>query len=310
MHAAVLRYLEEVARAGSIRQASERLNVAASAVNRQILKIEAELGVQLFERLPRGLRLTPAGELVIRHARGTLHEFDRIKGELAGLRGVKSGIVRIASLDSLFVIALPRAIESFHRRHPAVRFVIEACDPNQIAVRVAEGEADIGISFDLETQTDVHFIGDVASPICAMVAADHPLAGREATSFVECARYPLLFQPDTRPTRSAMDAELAAAKTSSRALLVANNLGMLKHMVRAGLGVAFYTRIGFLEDLAHGTVVAIPLKEKRLSALRVGLILPRRRRPSPAVAAMTEHLTQTLASLDVGAAQVSPTSRR
>lgn len=300
MHAAVLRYLAEVARAGSIRQASERLNVAASAVNRQILKIEGELGVQLFERLPKGLRLTPAGELVIRHARGTLHEFDRIKGELAGLRGVKSGIVRIASLDSLFVQALPRAIEAFYRRHPAVRFVVEACDPNQIAVRVAEGEADIGISFDLESHAEVHFTFDVPSPICAMVAPGHPLAGHELTNFVECARYPLLFQPDTRPTRSAMDAELAAAKTSSRALLVANNLGMLKHMVRAGLGVAFYSRIGFVEEIAKGEVVAVPLTEKRISALRVGLILPRRRRPSPAVAAMTEHLAQMLASLEAG----------
>ena len=300
MHAAVLRYLAEVARAGSIRQASERLNVAASAVNRQILKIEAELGVQLFERLPKGLRLTPAGELVIRHARGTLHEFDRIKGELAGLRGVKSGIVRIASLDSLFVQALPRAIEAFYRRHPAVRFIVEACDPNQIAVRVAEGEADIGISFDLESHAEVHFTFDVPSPICAMVAPGHPLASHELTNFVECARYPLLFQPDTRPTRSAMDAELAAAKTSSRALLVANNLGMLKHMVRAGLGVAFYSRIGFVEEIAKGEVVAVPLTEKRISALRVGLILPRRRRPSPAVAAMTEHLAQMLASLEAG----------
>ena len=107
-----------------------------------------------------------------------------------------------------------------------------------------------------------------------------------------------------------MDAELAAAKTSSRALLVANNLGMLKHMVRAGLGVAFYTRIGFVEDIAEGEIVAIPLGEKRLSALRVGLILPRRRRPSPAVAAMTEHLAQMLAALDAGADQKVPGSRK
>ncbi len=74
MHAAALRYLEEVARAGSIRQAAERLNVAASAINRQILKTVDEFGVQLFERLPRGLRLTPAGGLPVRHARPTLHD--------------------------------------------------------------------------------------------------------------------------------------------------------------------------------------------------------------------------------------------
>ncbi|WP_179208886.1 LysR family transcriptional regulator [Salinicola salarius] len=60
-----LRYFEEVARQGSLRKAAERLHVAASAVNRQILKLEAELGVPLFERLPRGLRLSAAGELML-----------------------------------------------------------------------------------------------------------------------------------------------------------------------------------------------------------------------------------------------------
>lgn len=64
-----------------------------------------------------------------------------------------------------------------------------------------------------------------------------------------------------------------------------------------------------LASLAYGIIVTVP-KDKRLAALRVSLILPPRLRPSPAVAAMTEHLTQTLATLDVGAAQVSPTSRR
>lgn len=298
MHAAVLRYVEEVARAGSIRKASERLNVAASAVNRQILKLEDELGAQLFERLPQGLRLTPAGELVVRHVRATLHEFDRLQAEIDGLKGLKSGLVRIASLDSLFVHILPQVIERFHHQHPAVRFVLDACDPNQVASRVAEGEADIGIGFDLEGHGEVAFLADVATPICAMVAAGHPLAARTSTTFTECAEYPMLFQPDTRPTRSSMDAELAAAKTASRALLVANNLGLLKHMVLAGQGVAFYTRIGFVEELRAGRIVAVPLREHRLAHLRLGLLLPLKRRPNPAVAAMIEHLTQALKELD------------
>jgi DNA-binding transcriptional LysR family regulator len=300
MHAAVLRYIEEVVRAGSIRKASTRLNVAASAVNRQILKLEDELGAQLFERLPQGLRLTPAGELVVRHARATLHEFDRLRAEIDGLKGQKSGIVRVASLDSLFVHLLPRVVERFHRQHPAVRFVLDACDPNQVASRVAEGEADIGIGFDLEGHAEVSFMADVATPICAMVAAGHPLAARSSTTFTECASYPMLFQPDTRPTRSVMDAELAAAKTARRPLLVANNLGLLKHMVVAGRGVAFYTRVGFIEELRQGLVVAVPLRAHRLAHLRLGLLLPLKRRPSPAVAAMTEQLARALREIEGG----------
>jgi DNA-binding transcriptional LysR family regulator len=254
---------------------------------------DAEHGLLLHSR-------RPAGELVVRHARSTLHEFARLKAEVDALGGVKSGLVRIASLDSLFVHVLPQVIERFHRAHPAVRSALEACDPHLIAGRVAEGEADIGISFDLERHAEVGLTADVATPICAMVAAGHPLAGQASTTFVECAPYPLLFQPDTRPTRSIMDAELAAAKTASRPLLVANGLALLKHMVRAGLGVAFCTRIGFVQEIRRGEIVAVPLREPRLAQLRLGLLQPLRRRPSPAVVAMAEHLAAALQELDAG----------
>ena len=62
MHATILRYLDQVAKTGSIRRAAEKMNVASSAVNRQILKLEDDLGVKIFERRGNGVRLTPAGE--------------------------------------------------------------------------------------------------------------------------------------------------------------------------------------------------------------------------------------------------------
>ena len=72
LHARMLKYLDEVVRSGSIRKAAERLNVAASAINRQVLTLERELGGPLFERLPRRMRLTAMGELLILHVRQTL----------------------------------------------------------------------------------------------------------------------------------------------------------------------------------------------------------------------------------------------
>src|SRR5262249_60113172 len=76
MHASVLRYFLEVARQGSIRKAAQKLFVASSAVNRQILQLEEELGAELFDRLPTGMRLHAAGECVLRHVRSTLHDFE------------------------------------------------------------------------------------------------------------------------------------------------------------------------------------------------------------------------------------------
>ena len=132
MHASVLRYFVCVARAGSIRQASEELHVASSAISRQILKLEEELGTSLFERLPNGLRLTRAGEIVLSHARNTLHDFDIMKGELGDLEGKKTGRVRIACLDSLAIQFLPDRVMAFNRQHPAVDFYIRSDNYSQI----------------------------------------------------------------------------------------------------------------------------------------------------------------------------------
>ncbi len=77
LHSQLLRYLDEVARAGSIRKASEKLNISSSSINRQILALEDELGSPIFHRLHRQLRLTQTGEILIDHVRRTLKDLNR-----------------------------------------------------------------------------------------------------------------------------------------------------------------------------------------------------------------------------------------
>src|SRR5271169_4579654 len=103
MHATVLKYFIEVARCGSVRKASENLFVASSAVNRQILNLEDELGTELFDRMPGGMRLNLAGERLLKHVQSTLHDFQVMRTELDALKGERSGHVKLASMDSLFV---------------------------------------------------------------------------------------------------------------------------------------------------------------------------------------------------------------
>ncbi|MES1264992.1 MAG: LysR family transcriptional regulator, partial [Variovorax sp.] len=110
MHASVLKYFVEVARSGSVRKASENLFVAASAINRQILKLEDELGSELFDRVPNGMRLNAAGERLLQHVQATLHDFQVTRTEMDALKGERTGHVKIASMDSLFVDFLPSAL--------------------------------------------------------------------------------------------------------------------------------------------------------------------------------------------------------
>jgi DNA-binding transcriptional LysR family regulator len=304
-----LRYFVVVARAGSIRKASEELHVASSAVSRQIQKIEDELGTPLFERLPNGLRLTQAGMVTLRHAKATLHDFDLLKSELGALKGKNTGLVTIAALDSLFVRFLPEQIIKFHTAHPAVNFRVHSGVQSRIATMVAEGDVDIGITFNLPHPEDTEFIADIPMPLMAMVAADHPLARLSSVSLSECAQYNLLLQIDTEPLRSLIEVELSSLERSGRTMTTSNNLMILRPMIEAGLGVAFYTPLGMADQIRAGTIVGIPLKGSRLGGLRIGMLVPRRRQLSRAAQAMGEQLAGALADLEQTLGTLRPEAR-
>ena len=297
MHAAVLRYFEAVAEEGSIRRASERLNISASAVNRQILKIEDYFGTPLFERHPDGMRLTEAGRLMLRHSRETLHDFRRLHGEIDNLRSVVSGEVTIASLDSLTPHFLPETLARFIAAHPAVQIRVVAADPNEILHSVTRGSADLGLTFDPVWRGGIHELRNIPCPLHAIMRADHELAGRSSVTLDECASYPLIYQENSGSIRAFLGEGLDAFKRAHKPVLSSNTLALLKRLLLRGVGIAFYTRLGFVEELADGRLVAVPLENDRLSDLRLCLLAPSERTPTVAARTMAEYLARDLAGL-------------
>ena len=300
MHAAVLRYFEAVAEEGSIRRASERLHISPSAVDRQILKLEDYFGTPLFERRPNGMRLTDAGRLVLRHSRDTLHDFARLRGDIDNLRGVLSGQVTITTLDSLTVHFLPEAMARFVAAHPTVQIRVVAMDPVETMHSVAQGHADLGLTFSPARRRGVSLLADVPSPMCAIMAPDHELAARSSVTLDECGAFRLLYQDHSGSMQPFFGAEMDAFKSAHQPLVVSNTLAVLKRLLLRGAGIAFYTRLGFTEELAGGRLVAVPLEDERLSTLRLCLIAPSDRLPTVAADAMAEHLRQALAEFGNG----------
>ena len=300
MHAAVLRYFEAVAEEGSIRRASERLHISPSAVDRQILKLEDYFGTPLFERRPNGMRLTDAGQLVLRHSRDTLHDFARLRGDIDNLRGVISGRVTITTLDSLTVHFLPEAMARFVAAYPAVQIRVVALDPVETMHSVAQGHADLGLTFSPARRRGVSLLADVPSPMCAIMAPDHELAARSSLTLDECGAFRLLYQDHSGSMQPFFGAEMDAFKSAHHPLVVSNTLAVLKRLLLRGAGIAFYTRLGFTEELAGGRLVAVPLEDERLSTLRLCLIAPSDRLPTVAADAMAEHLRQALAEFGNG----------
>ena len=197
------------------------------------------------------------------------------------------------------LITPPLALQEADDLRHKIADAVEALGgwPSDIARRVGSGDADFGFSFDLSGHTGVELLAEVPTPLNAMMARDHPLARKEVLSLEECARFPLLFQQDTRPIQAIMDSELQAVRKVKEPFLRSNNLALTKEMIRHGLGIAFYTRLGFAAELAQREIVGVPLIENDLADLRLCMILTKLRRPTVAVSAAIDHFRAALIAL-------------
>ena len=294
LHAVALTYFREVARVGSIRKAAASLNVAASALNRQIINLEVRLGTPLFDRLPGNMRLTVAGDLLLRHVVDTLHDFDRVRGAIDDLKAARSGHIAVAALDSLLVDFLPRVVDRFRVDFPAVTYSVMAAQPLDVPVMVARGEIDMGFTFVGQIPNSVRYLTDIAAPIGVVMRADHPLANKLAVDFDEVSRYPLLTQSGPLPKGADVDAAFANFKSAIKPKLQSNSIQMLKLAIMLNMGVSFFTRLGFLHEIEKGDLAWRPLNSPGINTLRIGLVVSAQRGLSPPAEQFARRLADDL----------------
>ena len=294
LHAAALTYFREVARVGSIRKAAASLNVAASALNRQIINLEVRLGTPLFDRLPGSMRLTVAGDLLLRHVVDTLHDFDRVRGAIDDLKAARSGHIAVAALDSLLVDFLPRAVDRFRVDFPAVTYSVMAAQPLDVPVMVARGEIDMGFTFVGQIPNSVRYLTEIAAPIGVVMRADHPLANKLAVDFDDISRYPVLTQSGPLPKGADVDAAFANFKSAIKPKLQSNSIQMLRLAIMLNMGVSFFTRLGFLHEIEKGELAWRPLNSPGLNTLRIGLVVSAQRGLSPPAEQFARRLVDDL----------------
>src|SRR5450830_1706333 len=198
-----VRYFLEVVRRGSITEAALTLNVASSAISRQIARLEDELDTPLFERVSRGMKPNAAGELLAAHALRAQLETERIGNELLALKGLRRGEVKLASTEGFALDFLPTAIEFFRRRHSGIRFQLSVGSAGEVAQAIREGAVDIGLTFTMAPDRDIKVEYAQSAPILAVMHPSHPLAGRKQVVLSELsARIGALWAYSTLMSRS------------------------------------------------------------------------------------------------------------
>jgi len=184
-----LSVLREVARHGSFSRAADNLGYTQPAVSRQIALLERETGATLVDRLPGGVRLTDAGELLVGHAEAVLGRLEDAESELNELLGMQSGKLRISTLTSAAATIMPLAISDFRKRLPGVELSVSMVDPAGVLPLLRTGELDLALCNDPELgdDGDIEIIHLFDEPMLLALPRDHPLAGSQSLQLTDLA---------------------------------------------------------------------------------------------------------------------------
>lgn len=258
LHGRALRYIDEVARQGSIRKAAKELHVAASAINRHVIELETELGAPIFERLPRGLKLTSTGELLIAHIRETLRAHDRMRAQIQSLRGLSRGEVAIATMATLAAGRLADVVAAYREAHPLVSLRIMVGDRAGVTEMVASGAAEIALAYNLPQDSRLQRAAEFQHRLGAVVAKEHPLVLKKSVRVADCLIYPLVLADKTSSLRDLIDT-LAPANVEIAPAVETNSMELMKRLVRQSTHVTFLNRVDVDQELRDGDLAFLPL---------------------------------------------------
>lgn len=298
LHSRALRYFDMIRRCGSIREAARRLHVSSSAVNRQLLQLESELGAPLFERLPGGLRLSAAGEALSRHVITVLQDAQRLSADLDALEGVRRGAVEVTCVEALTADFMPRVIETMAARYPGVRIGVRIAGSAAAAATVVAGDADVAIGFVLRRSAELRQVAVGRFPLGALVTPSHPLAAAAAVSFADCARHPVVMPGPALSLHWELAPLVAACRRPLQTVVETESLELMKELAARGIGIAFVNAFGIERDLQTGRLRHIPLRGAPPSDLgayvRAGRALP------PALDAFTRVVAAAIEAREQG----------
>lgn len=261
VHLVALRYFGETVRTRSMRQAAEQLNVAPSAVNRQILKLEDQLQCKLFHRTADGVRLTAAGEVLYNYILRLERDLERTISEIDDLRGLRRGHVRIACEDGIGRDFLAPALATFRVRHPRVTYYVEIASAIEILEEVSEGRTDIGIGMAPPTRSDVRVEAAAEMPVGVIAPHGSPIAALPVVSLRDLAGERLILTKAGTGGDMAL-ASLLAGGLSDHRFIETNAPDFITALVQSGLGVGFRTPVGILDDVENGRIAFTPLVDK------------------------------------------------
>lgn len=272
-----LRYFMVVGRTGSIRRAADILHVSASAIDRQILQAEQTLGVPLFERLPTGLRLTAAGELMMAAGGRWQKGLAELCAQIDDLAGLRRGHVDIALIDALAKGIVPQVLHGIQQEFPGITPRLAVLENAKVQAALLSGKADFGILLAAHVGRALAVRAHAEVRLGFVVRPDHPLAQERSCRFSVGAHYRLVTPAEPLALCEQVTALSSAAGIELDIAASTDNVQMLKSLVAEGLGVGLLTSIDVVSEVETGELAFVAIEDPIVRPLTLALcVVPTR----------------------------------
>ncbi len=265
------RYLQtfrEVAKWQSFTKAAEALGYAQSSVTTQVQNLETEFGVELFERWGRKIRLTHAGEQLMRYAEQVLSLMQEAR-EVLSQESQLAGTLTIGTVESLAAFYLPPYIQAFRREHPQMKVLIRPGVCSDLIQGVREGVYDFAVILDrLHHHPDLTCVNLAEEEMAVIAPPGHRLAARDEVRPEDFAGETLIVTEAGCSYREMMEGVLRAAGTTPESSLEFGSLEAIKQCVVYGLGVSLLPRIAVEAEVRQGQLVILPFRHPGIRIYR------------------------------------------
>jgi len=261
-----MRVLREVAIRGSFSAAAESLSFTQSAVSQQIAALEREAGAVLVQRSARGVRLTQAGEALVRHAEAIMARLAEAESELEAIAGLRGGRLRMAAFESAGATLMPLAIAAFREQHPAVELSLSMSEPEDCVPLLRSGELDLAIVFESavnQPRDGIDRMHLVQDPMYLVLPRDHPLANRRRLRLADLAGEAWIGGQADCECNRLISRACAMAGYAPRIAFETDDYTAMQGFVAAGVGVSLIAELGLrsvrddivIRDLGRDTPV-------------------------------------------------------
>jgi DNA-binding transcriptional LysR family regulator len=284
----------EVARRGNVSRAAEALFLTQPAITARLKSLESGLGVELFVRTPRGMKLSDAGRTFLPYAERTLATVDEGRQHVANLREGNVGALVIAAAPAVSTYVLPGILRVFRATHANVRLGVRTGHTEEVLDMVLRGDAHIGMGRPIQ-HPDVELIPLFEDEMLLVVTARHPFASRGKVSMSELAQERLILFDRTSSYHELTSSLFRQAGVVPASTLELDNVEAAKKMVQQGLGVALLPRMALSSELKSRSLR--PVRLIGAAAVRRPIVALRRKdagEPIGPVAAFLDTLHEVL----------------